>query len=83
MYKIKNVCVPSFIVTYNFGGVALPLDLDGDLVGEEIEPGVDLAHHVGAQPVALIAQLGAALVHQPSQVTHQRSRLSPDSENIT
>ena len=70
LYNMKNVCVPSFIVTYNFGGVALPLDLDGDLVREEIEPGVDLAHHVSAEPVALIDQLGAALVHQPGQVTN-------------
>ena len=46
-----------FIVTYNFGGVALLLDLYGDLVGEEIEPGVDLTHHIGAKSVALIDQL--------------------------
>ena len=69
-------------VTYNFSGVALPLDLDGDLVSEEAEPGVDLAHHVITQLVALIDQLGAALVHQPSQVTHQASRLSPDSKTF-
>ena len=69
-------------VTYNFSGVALPLDLDGDLVSEEAEPGVDLAHHVITQLVAFIDQLGAALVHQPSQVTHQASRLSPDSKTF-
>ena len=67
-------------VTYNFGGVALPLDLDGDLVSEEAEPCVDLAHHVIAELVTLIDQLGAALVHQPGQVTHQIPGLSPDSE---
>ena len=70
-------------VTYNFGGVTLPLDLDGDLVSEEAEPGVDLAHHVIAELVTLIDQLGAALVHQPGQVTHQIPGLSPDSETLS
>ena len=69
-------------VTYNFGGVALSLDLDGDLVSEEAEPGVDLAHHVIAELVTLIHQLGAALVHQPGQVTHQIPGLSPHSETL-
>ena len=70
-------------VTYNFGGVTLPLDLDGDLVSEEAEPCVDLAHHVIAELVTLIHQLGAALVNQPGQVTHQITGLSPDSETLS
>ena len=73
-------CVTSFIVTYNFGGVALLLDLYGDLVGEEIEPGVDLTHHIGAESVSLIDQLWATLVYYSSQVTNQRTGLSPDSK---